>query len=526
MSDDRGERVGVERVVVASVLVAAVSTPLAMSCVAIAVPSRRGAPLVLAVAGVVLLWVCLAGWRAVRGRGTGPLTRLAGRLPVTLDGSLTRRRQRAALWAVATLLAFCQIIRFSAFMADPRLTLGSAFPPMVEAVRHMCLGTYVHAADLSRRDDPNVYAADHYPVFRPTGSFGHRGGVSSTVANLANHVEDAYEYPPPFLLLPRLGLALSNDFLTLRTAWFALQATGFTVFAATLAAAVGGQRGISAGLLLPLLWTGVPLLINFQFGQFHLACVALAMGAALAFQRERHGLGGALLGAAIVSKLFPGLLLVVLVVGRRWRALLWTVGFCLGYAALGVAVLGWAPYQAFFGYQLPRILSGEAFSFFLRSDVTLTSNWGIYGIPFRLARLGVPDMGAELARQLSSVFTVVLLVVAGLAGRRTRPKDQELLVWLGLLVLGSLRSPLAPFAYAVVPALWLMTLLAAEFRGPKGVAAFVGLWLVLGNLPWPQDAKAAILVSMLGQAAMLALGFWVVLRRAPFVGGSARAISA
>jgi ethanolamine transporter EutH len=45
--------------------------------------------------------------------------------------------------------------------------------------------------------------------------------------------------------------------------------------------------------------------------------LALGVGAMLAFDTGRRTLGGAMLAVAVLSKLFPGVLLVVLAAGRQ-----------------------------------------------------------------------------------------------------------------------------------------------------------------------------------------------------------------
>jgi hypothetical protein len=111
------------------------------------------------------------------------------------------------------------------------------------------------------------------------------------------------------------------------------------------------------------------------------------------------------------------------------------------------------------------------------------------------------------------IYTVLLVVVTVVAARR-RHFTLEPVVWLGLLTLGSLRSPDAPNVYVGASALWLLTLLAVETRGRAGaVALLVVAWVCIGVQPPLSDPKATIALWMSGQVAMLVLGFWVMLRR-------------
>ena len=136
----------------------------------------------------------------------------------------------------------------------------------------MCLSAYIYAADLSRSGHPNVYAAELYPAYDFDRS-QKTTPISTGVFNLAPHIRDAFEYPPPFLLLPRVALALTNDFLVIRAGWFMLQVLLFLAVALALARRSGGPRGTLAGILIAGLLASFPFLFNFQFGQFHLTAL-------------------------------------------------------------------------------------------------------------------------------------------------------------------------------------------------------------------------------------------------------------
>ena len=95
----------------------------------------------------------------------------------------------------------------------------------------------------------------------------------------------------------------------------------------------------------------------------------------------------------MVTKIYPGILLLLLVSQRRWRELGTTLAWVLGFGLLGLAVLGAAPYEAFFTYHLPRILSGEAF---LQGDIITAITVGIGDLPGKLRLLGVTSSGEVL----------------------------------------------------------------------------------------------------------------------------------
>jgi Glycosyltransferase family 87 len=454
------------------------------------------------------LWVGLSGGAAC----FAPLRAVARRLPPSLRGARRRRPLRAALWGLCALIALAQLARLSAFMGDPARRWGSAVPTP-QAAGHQCLAAYVHAADLQRRGEPNLYDARFYPAFAWKPGEPSKPGFDSPVANLGPWIEDPYEYPPPFLLLPRAALAASGDFLTIRAAWFLLQALGLALAAALFAAWIGGREGLLAGLLIAPLLASIPTLMNLQFGQFHAATFALAVGGLWAFEARRPILGGGLLSAAIVAKLFPGVLLVYLVAQRRYREVAWTCAFAAAWILLGLVVLGPAPYAAFVSYQLPRIASGEAFSFFRRELMFISRNASIYGLVIKLDALGLPGMTTRVASAASWVYTAVLALLAWRAGRRAEERPRRAQTWIALLLLASLRSPLTPSFYAVAPGLWLITHLAGEVRGRRSRVALLALaWVLLIGGP-PLPGRLDLLFGLTSQAALCAVALWPLLRR-------------
>jgi hypothetical protein len=467
----------------------------ATAAVARVEPSSGGAA--WAVGSVIAAAALFAAWRTRR------------RFPTSLDGSARRHPVRAGLWMLLALVAMLQLGRLSAFMANPANTFGSAFPdPAISG--HMCMSAYVQAGALARGGDENVYAEHHWPAFTLKAGEKSRGAPSS-VAELGPHIQDAYEYPPQFLLLPGFALALTNHFLIIRAVWFAVQCAAFLAAALALAGFIGGSEGVIVGLLVPALIASIPVLVNLQWGQAHLLTFTLTTGALVAFHRNRAPLGGALLGAATVFKLFPGLIVLYLLLRRRFREVGWVIAWSGVLTLLAFVVFGRAPFAAFFGYHLPRIGSGEAFSFFLREWFYISRNFGISGLVYKLGTLGVPGMTAAVAGAVGWIYTLVLL---GLVVRAARQADRspldEALLWMGLLCLGSLRSPLAPSVYVVVGGIWLLMLLSARFHRPRDIALVALAFLLMPGPPRMPNPALDIALVFIGQALMFALSVFAV----------------
>jgi hypothetical protein len=131
--------------------------------------------------------------------------------------------------------------------------------------------------------------------------------LETDVVGLTNYFEDPFQYPPPFLLLPRLALALTNDYWTIRTVWFALQTTAFALVSLLLALWIKGRSGIVAAFLIPAMWISLPAMDSFQSGQFHLTTLVLAVAALLAAEMRGRQQLSVFLGTCWVFLFFlPG----------------------------------------------------------------------------------------------------------------------------------------------------------------------------------------------------------------------------
>jgi len=445
------------------------------------------------------------------------MIRVARSLPRSLDGALHRRRRTCILWGLLGLLTILQTGRIGVFMSDADKEWGASLPHAWP--QHMCMGAYIAAADYNRQGVSNVYDVS---LYLPSAA---KADLETNVVGLADYVEDPYQYPPPFLLLPRFALALTNDYATIRTVWFAIQALAFALVSILLASWIQGRTGSVALFLIPVVWISLSALDNFQTGQFHLSTLMLAVVALLAFETRRQALGGALLAGAIVSKISPVLVLIPLLIQRRWRAVGWTAAFVAGYTLLAWLVLGSSPFAAFLNYQLPNLQNGDAFLFaqWWPEDATsiIAANLTPYGMVARLNELGIPGMTNEFAGTVTWVYSLFILVLAIRAARTAAGRAHQAQVWLALLNLAVMRSPGA-FNYHVVGSLWLLTLLAAEMRGRRWLSVSLGIcWVFLfflpGVVPLPvfPPPPAMMILSGISVVLMVTLNSWVILRRPP-----------
>ncbi len=433
--------------------------------------------------------------------GTGWLARhLRSRLPEPPP-----RRALVAAWClIAAIAATGMTARLSLFMVDGARAEHSMYAHDAFYVQHSCLSAYFEAARLQRAGVPNVYETTHYD------------GEHGEPRWLDGFVMDAYLYPPPFLLLARLGLALSDDFATWRAIWFALE--GAIVLSALLAVGlwVGGTAGRRVLWLIPLVWLSMPTLLTLQFGNLQLVAIAGAMLAMLAFERGHHAAGGALLAPLALSKVFPGVLVLLFLWQRRWRAAAWTAAFTIGLTVASVLVLGATPFQAFFTYHLPRLVSGAAVQAILAWPDAMATNHSVHGFVEKLGLLHVPGMTPQTARAVSWAYTLVVLGATALAARSAPARLPRAITWLALLQLAALRSPFVPDVYAQFPLVWIVVLLAAgDGLSARRRAAYAVLF-VLAAIVTPTVhyvSRSYVAVFFVHQALFLALCLWVIWSR-------------
>ena len=338
---------------------------------------------------------------------------------------------------------------------------------------------------------------------------------------MANLVpEDPYVYPPQFLMLPRLAIAMSGDFQTIRAVWYSVQALLMVGVTLALALWFGGATGTIALVLTPLLWFSVPSLYNLHYGQIHVTSFLLAMAAFIAFERRRDVPGGALLALAILCKGYGAFVLIPLLLWRRWRALVWTGVWGVGLTLLAAAVLGTEPFEAFFSYNLPRLRTGAAFAFEEAwpdfKQVLLAGNVSIFSFVRKLGEFGLSGMTDTLARVVHGLFTL-MVVGASLLSGRVKDANGRALCWLALLNLASLTSPGAWGDYVSFGSFWLLLFLVIGNSWRQRlvlVVAGVFLALVPGAVPYGESMSTGLAMglSLLITGLLVGVNGWCYVR--------------
>jgi hypothetical protein len=392
-----------------------------------------------------------------------------------LGGGLWRRLPTAGkvVLGLAALLVVAQTTRAALFALHPDRPQHSVMPGSRFHRHHNCFTAYYEAARLVRTI-PNVYEPSAYarPAGAPLPAWVDRGDARRTINEFS---VDLYEYPPPFLLLPRAMIALGLDFLQARTLWFLFQTAAVLSGLLLVAWHLGADWGTRFVLLAPFIYLSPPVQLTLQMGNFQVAAIALALVAMVAIARGRAVMGAAVLSFVVLAKLFPGVLLLVLAVRRQWRPLLLTLGAIALWVGLALLILGPAPFEAFWRFQLPRIESGEAFPH-LHNPAVMAVNQAVHGIPAKLALFGMGSGSARLASALAWIYTLVPCALALILGRRHSGPT----LWALLLALGTYRSPFLPQEYAALGAVLVLCLVVARhpFDGRR-VLVLVATFLLL-----------------------------------------------
>jgi hypothetical protein len=413
------------------------------------------------------------------------------------------------LFVLTAIVSLVQLVRLCVFIVNPA-ALGYALGPhrgIGLSTRHLCMTAYYVAAQ-SAPTVPNIY--DEYRLYSlPTKD----PDAPRKPRTIGSFDIDAYEYPPPFLLLPRTLAIAAPQFLNFRMLWFALYGsvvlTGLTVVARMFDSVVGTR----VLLLSPLVLGADITMGTLQIGNIQAAVIALAMLAMVLFTQRRYAAGGALLALMTLSKLFPGMLIVYLAARREWRAIAWTVGACAALVGISLIDTGSAPYGAFL-HQLPKLLSGEAFPVFRRPGGVAT-NLSVPGLLFKLKLFGLPSGSFEAMKIVGSIYTLIILAFTVMIGMRRLGRNQQPLIWLSILILASLRSPFLP-PYGLFPVLWLLILLVATtVSSARTLGLMLIAWVTL-NIALPvnsADPRIIAVMALVSQAVIVVLLVLVLRRR-------------
>ena len=375
-----------------------------------------------------------------------------------------------ALFVAGALAVGAQLAWLTPFIIDPSRSSWRPGPLGPMPSTHSCVSSYWIAGTMVIHV-PDIYAETLYSLPQSDPK------AMRTARKLGPLNVDNYEYPPPFLLVPRILGLVTPDFWGFRRLWFALNFGLVVAIAVLVARHLDERLGTHAVWLTPYVVAGPAIIATFQAGNAQMLMIAVSALSMYFFDRRRHVLGGALLAFAIAGKLYPGVFVLYLLLQREWRAVGWTAVFGVALVAVSIADVGWEPYRAFL-HEMPGLMSGEAFSAF-RSPTAIGNNGSVPGLVFKLGLWGVPHMGFDAMRIVGWVYTLVVVAGTVWLARRVRPAGREPVIWLVILVLATMRSPFMA-TYAAFPSLWLATLVTAlAWRTSRPAWPVIACWCAL-----------------------------------------------
>ena len=320
-----------------------------------------------------------------------------GLFPTGLSGAGNRHRALFALFILLCGGAAYRLGHLSVYMLDAEnkdFVLDPAARELPDAEmnkpffpKHNCFTCYIIAAHLASEGFENIYSRERYRDAETPTPIHEIIGEVLTI--------DQYQYPPPFLVLPKVLMVFGHDFFQIRTIWFGINVVAFCVTAIAYANWLGGPRFSAYWLSMPLVLLATTTLTSLEIGNAHFLIITISLLGVLLLERRRYAIGGALLGYCIVGKIFPGVLLAYLVFARRWKAVVVTGIAMIGYVLATFALFGMKPFTAFVEYQVPKLVSGEAFSFAFEMIGPLTVNLSVMGIPYRLDKLRISSAEAR-----------------------------------------------------------------------------------------------------------------------------------
>lgn len=289
---------------------------------------------------------------------------------------------------------------------------------------------------------------------------------------------------PPFQTLLFLPLGL----LDIHKAYlvFALFSLGCALLAAGLLRQVR-PRPFGDDPYLPgvVLLAFAPSILVFSEGQVTFPVLLLLAGSWLLARQGREAPAGVLLGLAVSLKPFTGLLVLLFLLGRRWKLLGWCVGTFLAANLLALAAFGAGAYQEY----RQALASIDWYSF--------EWNASLRGYFTRLAALVERPLPVDALVWLCSALAVGLFLWAAWRARGGgRAAD---LAWMVGLAVMLLVSPLGWIYYFPLLFLPLAVLLQEGRVGGSHRMALLagGLWAALAVWPLLPKSDAPAVFTLL-----------------------------
>ncbi len=201
-------------------------------------------------------------------------------------------------------------------------------------------------------------AVDFATLWTAARDFSLGGSLYKPAEVAANHFGAVFKVPPFYgmLLLPFARLDLPTALAVDRTLDVALYLACAAVLGLWLRPRLGGRVAVAAvAVVLGLMQ---PAFDTIAYGQIDVVLLGLMALAFLALRAGRPAVVGVAVALAALLKLYPLVLVVLLLARREGRAVAWTAGSLVALVGVAMAVMGGREHVVFATEVLPRIGGG------------------------------------------------------------------------------------------------------------------------------------------------------------------------
>jgi alpha-1,2-mannosyltransferase len=335
---------------------------------------------------------------------------------------------------------------------------------------------YVAAQIVKRGMSDSLY----YP--EPVGSLLAQASVQHPWIDVARESgidnPNYYLYPPLFAIamLPLTLLSYPAAF----AAWLGLNV--LFLGASLWLFLRGERRSIFLAASGSLLLAGAfhPVWHHLKIGQSSLLVLLLLTATFALLRSRRETAAGLILSGAILLKLTPGILLVLLAAHRRWRAAWVALAGVIGLSLASSIVVGIGPQVTYFAKMVPMLGAGTAFypNQSLNGFITRLLGMGDY----RKADLSL-DLTAPRLLGIGLGLVIVAFTVAAIVRRRGEAGSGAFEDGFASLVLASLLvSPISwehHYVIALLPAWILLARWGRDGAASAHAPAIAGIGLAL-----------------------------------------------
>ena len=387
----------------------------------------------------------LAGCPSKSSTATGDIPRALGRRAVKPPVASLRVRPNMCedrrVWQAWTDGRRAGVLTVGLWIAGAGLAVGQGLP--------VAVGDFAHDFYPAGREVLHGYLQYHQPPY--------------IVQNV-----DVFRYPPfaAVLIAPFALMSLHAAIYV----WWIVSIAMVAASAILLGRLFPEKRGLLSGLIFVGCMSFAPIGVSLT-GVVDNWVLALISGAVVLTrpggtdQSWRPIVAGALLGLAIAIKIYPLIILVVLMGARpsiAWRLAFGCVVALIFAVAIGIAVVGVAPLRSFFA------LAGTG------STVLTATPWAFGALNISARLLTANPYARPLIHisphLLNAAFAAYVLIVIGFVARRLyRSRSRWALPWIMAIMVGAACSPFLELAH-LAPIVLIPVLLTLESRYPPDVA--------------------------------------------------------